>query len=226
MQTPFEPIESISLKNLSWKTAFLIALASGRRCSELHAIRKSKIFHEDGWNSVTFSIDHFLCKNQAYNVDGEMFRSFTIPALEPKLDESNKEHLSLCPVRALRCYMDRTKTELQGAKYLALFVPLKDTGRELSKSSFSNWIKECVKFCLANCSNENAQVHSVRAHDVRGLAASWCLAGGFSLLDIMRACTWKSHLTFTRFYLKDSVKNDLGDHRLGPFIAAQSMVQI
>ena len=223
-QKPFEPLDMISLKFLSWKTAFLLALATGRRCCELHAIRKEKIFHKEKWNEVTFSIDHFLCKNQGYEVDGEMFKSFTIPALAPTLDRSCKEDRSLCPIRALRYYLNRTKKELNGDKYSALFVPLRDTGRELSKASFSNWIKECIKYCISNCSTENAQVHSVRAHDVRALAASWSLAGGYSLNDIMRACTWKNHLTFTRFYLKDSVQNDLGEHRLGSFIAAQSVV--
>ena len=36
-KSPFEPISSCSLKCLTQKTVFLIALASGRRRSELHA---------------------------------------------------------------------------------------------------------------------------------------------------------------------------------------------
>ena len=200
----------------------MISLASGRRCSELNAIRKDKIFHSESWEQVTFSIDHFLCKNQSYDVDGEMFKAFTIPAL----DRSCRDDRLLCPVRALRYYISRTKTELYGEKYVALFIPLRDTGKELSKATFSNWIKECIKYCLFDGSNENAQVNAVRTHDVRGLAASWSLAGGFSLIDIMRACTWKSHLTFTRFYLKDAVQNDLGEHRLGAFVAAQSVIKL
>ncbi len=35
---PFEPINSCSLKFLTYKTVFLIALASGRRRSEIHAL--------------------------------------------------------------------------------------------------------------------------------------------------------------------------------------------
>ena len=38
---PYEPIESCDLKSLSCKTAFLVALASGRRCSEIHALKNS-----------------------------------------------------------------------------------------------------------------------------------------------------------------------------------------
>ena len=36
--SPYEPIQSASLRNLTLKTLFLIAIASGRRCSELHAL--------------------------------------------------------------------------------------------------------------------------------------------------------------------------------------------
>ena len=46
-QAPFEPINSITLKFLSWKTAFLVALASGRRCCEIHAIHRKKVFHSE-----------------------------------------------------------------------------------------------------------------------------------------------------------------------------------
>ncbi|KAJ8376070.1 hypothetical protein SKAU_G00066500 [Synaphobranchus kaupii] len=37
-EPPFEPLEGLSLKLLSFKTAFLLAIASARRVSELHAL--------------------------------------------------------------------------------------------------------------------------------------------------------------------------------------------
>ena len=43
----------------------------------------------------------------------------------------------------------------------------------------------------------------VKAHDVRAFAASKAFYGGVSMDQIMQACHWKSHNTFTRFYLKD-----------------------
>ena len=35
---PFEPIKLASLKHLTWKTVFLLAITSARRASELHAL--------------------------------------------------------------------------------------------------------------------------------------------------------------------------------------------
>jgi hypothetical protein len=37
-EPPFEPMQSISMKHLTWKTVFLLALASGRRRREIAAL--------------------------------------------------------------------------------------------------------------------------------------------------------------------------------------------
>ena len=66
----------------------------------------------------------------------------------------------------------------------------------------------------------------VKAHDVRAFAASKAFFRGVSMDQILQACHWKSHNTFTSFYLKDlSGRNhkDLSYH-LGSFMAAQQVV--
>ena len=40
-----------------------------------------------------------------------MFLSFTIPSLAGSLDRSCKEDRTLCPVRAIKYYLDRTERE-------------------------------------------------------------------------------------------------------------------
>lgn len=225
-QAPFEPLKDASFKWLTYKTIFLLALASGRRRSELHAIRKDKIFHADDWSTVTCQIDHFLCKNQLYDLSGDMFKSFTIPALYHTVDKNDVEDRSLCPVRALRYYLKRCKKDKCHPDKKALFVPLRDTKAELSKATLSNWIKECITFCLRNCSEETAKAQYTKAHQVRALASSWALKGGVPLQDILHACTWRNHTTFTKFYLKDCMSDEMGTHSIGPFVAAQSVVQL
>ena len=64
----------------------------------------------------------------------------------------------------------------------------------------------------------------VKAHDVRGLAASWALHKGVAFEDIMSSCHWKSHNTFTQFYLKECTWSNNDDLSLGPFVTAQSIV--
>ena len=66
----------------------------------------------------------------------------------------------------------------------------------------------------------------VKAHDVRAFAASKAFYGGVSMDQILQACHWKSHNTFTFFYLKDlsgQNQKDLSFH-LGFFVAAQQVV--
>ncbi|VDI81493.1 Hypothetical predicted protein [Mytilus galloprovincialis] len=65
--SPFEPLHSASFKFLSYKCCFLIALATGRRRSEIHAlsISESCLRFASDKSSVTLLTDpSFLAKNQ------------------------------------------------------------------------------------------------------------------------------------------------------------------
>jgi hypothetical protein len=51
MGFPFEPMDKVSLKYLTFKTVFLVALATAQRWSELHALAFTKTaFRGDGGN--------------------------------------------------------------------------------------------------------------------------------------------------------------------------------
>ena len=50
------------------------------------------------------------------------------------------------------------------------------------------------------------------------------LPGGVSVDQIMSACHWKSHNTFTHFYLKDIAWADKDFLYLGPVVAAQKCI--
>ena len=39
---PFEPLEGVPLKFLTWKTVFLVACTTARRCSEIGALSTEK----------------------------------------------------------------------------------------------------------------------------------------------------------------------------------------
>ena len=69
------------------------------------------------------------------------------------------------------------------------------------------------------------QIVKVKAHDVRAFAASRAFHSGMSLEQILSACHWKSHNTFTQFYLKDVAWADSELYHLGPVVAAQQIHQ-
>ena len=49
-KAPFEPIKEASLKRLTFKTVFLLALASGKHRSEIHAWQNKIIRHQSDWS--------------------------------------------------------------------------------------------------------------------------------------------------------------------------------
>ena len=52
-KAPFEPIQEASLKHLTFKTVFLLALGSGKRRSEIHVWQNRNIRHQSGWSKVS-----------------------------------------------------------------------------------------------------------------------------------------------------------------------------
>ena len=64
-KAPFEPLKEASLKHLTFKTVFLLALGSGKRRSEIHAWLHKNIRHQSDWSKVSlYPSPSFLSKNQ------------------------------------------------------------------------------------------------------------------------------------------------------------------
>ena len=105
---PFEPLRKASLKHLTFKTVFVLALGSGKRRSEIHAWIHRNIRHQEDWSNVSLSPSpSFISKNHLAKEGPSCVAPVAIPALAPTLDRFLKEDRSLCPVRALRYYLDK-----------------------------------------------------------------------------------------------------------------------
>ena len=221
-KAPFEPLRKASLKHLTFKTVFLLALGSGKRRSEIHAWLFKNIRHQENWTQVSlFPSPSFISKNQLTKEGPTSVAPVIIPALASSLDRSLKEDRSLCPVRALRYYLDRTK-DMRSGKEL-LFVSFRQGfQRDIVPATISSWIKQTVVLSYQWSDEEAQTLHQVRAHDVRAFATSKAFQGGVSLEQILSACHWKAHNTFTQFYLKDVAWADERFH-LGPIVAAQQI---
>ena len=202
-KAPFEPLKEASLKHLTFKTVFLLALASGKRRSEIHAWLHKNIRHQSDWSKVSlYPSPSFLSKNQLAKEGPDNVAPVVIPALAPSLDRSLKGDRSLCPVRALCYYLDRT-SDLRQNKELVFVSFKKGFDKDISPATISSWIKQTVILCYELSDQEALSLHQVKAHDVRAFAASKAFQSGISLDQILSACHWKSHNTFTQFYLKD-----------------------
>ena len=123
-KAPFQPMKDTDLKHLTLKTAFLLALASSKRRSEIHAWVANKVSNLGQWEKVAlFPSSDFLTKNQLAREGSQSVSPVTIPALTTIVDRQFKEDRTLCPVRALRYYLDPTK-DLRGSRSL-LFISFK-----------------------------------------------------------------------------------------------------
>ena len=103
-------MKDTDLKHLTLKTAFLLAVASGKHCSKIHAWVANKVSNLGQWEKVAlFPSSDFIAKNQLAREGSQSVSPVTIPALTTIVDRQFKEDRTLCPVQALRYYLDRTK---------------------------------------------------------------------------------------------------------------------
>ena len=108
-KAPFKPIKEASLKHLTFKTVFLLALGSSKRRSEIHAWQNKNIRHQSDWSKVSvYPLPSFLSRLQLAKEGPDSVAPVVIPALALTLDKSLKFDRPLCPVRALCYYLDRT----------------------------------------------------------------------------------------------------------------------
>ena len=178
-----------------------------------------------------FPSPSFLSKNQLAKEGPESVAPVVIPALAPTLDRSLKSDRTLCPVRALRYYLDKT-SDIRQDKELVFVSFKKSFDKDTSPATISSWIKQTVILCYELSDQEAHSLHQVKAHDVRAFAASKAFQSGVSffllgvsLEQILSACHWKSHNTFTQFYLKGVAWADSELYHLGPVVAAQQIHQ-
>ena len=92
-------------------------------------------------------------------------------------------------------------------------------------ATLSSWLKQTILLCYKQADQQALDLVQVKAHDIRAFAASKAFYGGVSVDQIMQACHWKAHNTFTNFYLKDLTWSDTDNNLyLGPVVAAQQVL--
>ena len=141
-KAPFESIKEASLKHLTFKTVFILALGSGKRRSEIHAWQNRNIRHQSDWSKVSlYPSPSFLSKNQLVRKGPDSVAPVVIQALAPTLDRSLKSDRSLCLIRALCYYLDRT-SDLRQNKDLVFVSFKKGFDKDISPATISSWIKQ------------------------------------------------------------------------------------
>ncbi|XP_047663485.1 uncharacterized protein LOC113652359 [Tachysurus fulvidraco] len=183
---PFEPMEAVSLKYLSLKMALLLALVTAKRVSDLHALSVSQscLQFAPGLTKVTFRPNPaFVPKvlESTYRCPSTELAAFQPPSFSSP--EERRLH-TLCPVRALHVYVDRT-AGFRTCEQLFVSWATPHTGKPLSRQRLSHWIVEAISVAYGCRGLQPPE--GLRAHSTRGMAMSWALLRGVSVLDICSA---------------------------------------
>ncbi|KAI2665734.1 Protein P [Labeo rohita] len=194
-------------------TALLLALASAKRVSDLHALSVHTSCTKFSHNGEKV----FLRPNPAFMP--KCFPAFTCEVLElsafhppPFSSEEDQRLNALCPVHALWVYIDRTSL-FRRSDQLFISWALPNTGNPISKQRLSHWLVEAIS--LAYESKGVRPPEGLKAHSTRGMAASWALFKGVSLQDICAAASWASPHTFIRYYRLDVTQTPVAHSVLG-----------
>jgi len=202
---PFEPIHTTSNKHLTWKTVFLVALASARRASELHALSCEAPYIAFSANTVT------LCPNIEFMPKvATPFHSnepIELPALR---DEGDPGLRLLCVRRALAAYLQRSaQYRREGVTQLFLCYGAQVKGQAVSKQRISKWLVECIGY--AYTSRDLTPPSGVKGHQLRSQATSWAELAGASPQVVCNAATWASTCTFAKYYRLNVVAKQRSD---------------
>ena len=191
-KTSFKPLDKASKLHATIKTAFLLALATAKMCSEIHALAMDsqhlRFNQTDGSVSLMLK-SGFLAKNQLPSVKPD-------PIVVPSLARiCKREHIDrlLCPVRSLKFYLKMTSSYRQNRT--RLFLPIKGS-KDISKDTIPRWISYTIKLAYRKLTKRDISFLKIKAHEKKvreksreyhNLSSSWTFFDKVPLSEILQA---------------------------------------
>ena len=196
----FENWGQVSDRWLTLKTTFLLALATGRRRSELHALTQNVRWVNGESKAVELSIHpDFVGKTHLTSKGPGSFRSVSLKALQ----EADGQDLLLCPVRTLEAYLDRSKHYRSPGQQKLIIPYRRGSFKDLSKQTLSNYIKETVILAYQEQNPDSQTVRSlkIKPHSIRHVATSLSALRAVDMDEVLQAGTWASPNVFLKHYV-------------------------
>ncbi|MPC23360.1 hypothetical protein E2C01_016404 [Portunus trituberculatus] len=156
----------------------------------------------------------FLAKTQLPG--DESLSNFTIPALTEYIGDSEGDQL-LCPVRAVRDYLHRTRDCCPRCSRLFWHV--------VHSHTVSHWICQVFQHAHEDVSEKDMNLDWVKAHEGKAVTTSALFKKIWSIPAILWAGTWKSMFTFASFYLRDITHKYLDTFSVGSVVSALRVIQ-
>ncbi len=170
------PVDSLSLKLLTYKLVSLVTLCTAARAQTLKLLNVDNLREDD-------NIVFFDCGDRLKGAK---------PGQNFILQLKAYDKASLCPIRTLKHYIKCT-SDLRKDKQL--FVSFKNY-KAVSTSTLARWLKYVL--CMAGI-----DTNEFKAHSFRGAASSAAAKAGCKMSDILKTANWSSSKNFKKFYLRD-----------------------
>lgn len=187
---PFEPLLKTSLKWITLKTVFLVALATAARSSDLTKLVCTEPYMRERQTPQGLVFLPSDLKKQSR----ESHMSEEINVVQFKGDRR------LDPLRAVRLYLRQIKP-FRGSETSLFLTFKKGAKHKPSPQTISRWLVQTIQVAyeLQNLSLES----KVKGHSTRSTATSWALLQGASISSIVRAADWSSTNVFANHYLRE-----------------------
>ena len=197
-RAPFEPLQTIPLNLLTFKTIFLLGICSAKRIGELQSLDCRPPFCSVGEGGIVLRPNaQFIPKVPALtNIEQTLeFSPFGRDSRNPEGTDR-----AICVCRAVKIYLQRTKNLRQTHQ---LFVTYKhgDQGRPVKTQTIATWLKKAIS--MGHDLQDKPLEGSVKAHSVRKQSCSWADVKCASILDICKQACWQSSNTFVQHYKLD-----------------------
>ena len=181
--------KNISLEILSYKTPFLLTLATGARGSEL--VAQSRADHNITFSRLPSGTKHFSIQLVPKFIPKNA-RPDTIPK---PLDFPGIAHLFsrdperlLCPVRTLGLYIVCSKELADEGPQLKLFMHFTPQTQKFT-THFGNWVAAIIRLTYENSSESD--LPNIKSHEVWVVAASVAYYRNTPISELCGLISWK-----------------------------------
>ena len=174
--------ESLSDKELSFKLAMLLSLASTSRSSELHALDLR--YMSDQGNVISFALSK-LTKSRKSGAS-PLLVTFHV----------SDEQCSCFVVRTIRVYGKRSATwRKSNSNKNQLLLSYVEPHKAVVSCIIAGWLVQILEFSGIN-------TDEFKAHSIKGAVTSKAQAKGLSCKEIMEVARWSKASTFKRHYMR------------------------
>lgn len=196
----------MTVRNLSIKTAFLLALVTACRPSDIHKIDLSSMHVTD----TTYSFDCVMPKE--YKIARSHSTSTSKSPIKRIFIEAYKDDSQLCPYDALHTLLSRTTSwRISTKQQNSLFLINREPHSPAAIETIAGWIKTVVRVSSSSSS----------AKDMRVLSAFFLQNAGADLASVLSLGNWSSNSVYQRFYQR-GIKLMLAKNHTSSLILAEA----